>query len=150
MVALLVIALAAVTVMAVLTTSTNRANAVFGQDGAGIDVLLSSELPLLLLGENGAYGMVVRHAMLRATAVVTLAVPVRAVAVVAVFTASGLRSNGADTIFWNDSLRIHRSTRLLVVVAVAVFRSAGVVGAVTAMASLRVAAVVAAWSLWLG
>ena len=127
MMTLLVIALAAVAVMAVLTTSSNGADAVFGQDCAGIDVLLS---------ENGAYGMVVRYAMLCATAVVALAVPIRAVAVVAVFTASGFRSNGADTVFGNDSLSIHGSARLLIVVTVTVLRSAGVMGAVTAMAPL--------------
>ena len=135
-VALLVIALAAVAVMAVLTASSNGADAIFGQDCAGIDVLLSSELPLFLLSENGAYGMVVRHAMLRATAVVALAVPIRAVTVVAVFTASGFRSNRADTVFGNDSLSIHGSARLLIVVTVTVLRSAGVMGAVTAMAPL--------------
>jgi hypothetical protein len=42
------------------------------------------------LSEDGAYGMVVRHAVLRATAMVALAVPIGTVAVVAVFTASGL------------------------------------------------------------
>ena len=107
--ALLIIALAAVAMVAVLTTGSNRADAVFGQDCAGIDVLLSSELPLFLLSEDGADGMVVRHAVLCATAVVALAVPIRTVAVVAVLTASGFRSNGADAIFWNDSLGIHGS-----------------------------------------
>jgi hypothetical protein len=147
---LVIVALAVMAVMAVLATSwgADRADAVFGQDGAGIerDVLLS-EFPLLLLSEDGAYGMVVRHAMLCATAVVALAVPIRTMAVVAVFTASGLRSNGADAVFGNHSLGVHRSARLLVVVTVAVFRSAGVVGAVTAVTSLRVATVVASWSL---
>ena len=93
-VALLVImALAAVAVMAVLATSwgADGADAVFGQDCAGIERdVLFSELPLLLLSEDGAYGMVVRHAVLRATAMVALAVPIGTVAVVAVFTASGL------------------------------------------------------------
>ena len=147
--ALLVIALAAVAVMTVLTTSSNGADAIFRQDCAGIDVLLSSELPLFLLSENGAYGMVVRHAMLRATAVVALAVPIRAVTVVAVFTASRFRSNGAATVFGNDSLSIHGSARLLIVVTVTVLRSAGLMGAVTAMAPLRVSAIVASRSLGL-
>ena len=84
---------AAVAVMAVLATSwgADGADAVFGQDCAGIERdVLFSELSLLLLSEDGAYGMVVRHAMLCATTVVALAVPIRAVAVVAVFAASGL------------------------------------------------------------
>jgi hypothetical protein len=152
-VALPIIALAAMTMMAVLATSwgADGADAVFGQDCAGIERdILFSELPLLLLSEDGAYSMVVRHAMLCATAVVALAVPIRTVAVVAVFTTSGLRSNGADAVFWNHSLGVHGSVRLLIVMSMAMFRSAGVVGAVTAVTSLRVSTVIAAWSLRLG
>jgi hypothetical protein len=90
---LVIVALAAVAVMTVLAASwsANRADAIFRQNSAGIERdVLFSELSLLLLSEDGAYGMVVRHAMLCATTVVALAVPIRAVAVVAVFAASGL------------------------------------------------------------
>jgi hypothetical protein len=150
---LLVVALAAMAVMAVLTTSwsADGADAVFGQNCAGIERdVLFSKLPLLLLSENGAYGMVVRHTMFCATTVMALAIPIRTVAVVAVFTTSGLRSNGADAVFWNHSLGVHGSVRLLIVMSMAMFRSAGVVGAVTAVTSLRVSTVIAAWSLRLG
>jgi hypothetical protein len=67
---------------------------------------------------------------------------------VAHLAASGLVTNRADTVIWDDGLRVQRLISLLAFVAVTVFRPAGMVGAVTAVASLGVFTMVTSWGLW--